>query len=84
MTSLQPEGTAIQTAVNALGGKQPDAALTARVRALQAKQDAANQELGRQQQQIQRNQQYVQQQIDAKLGSGDPAGHAAPRRESRG
>ena len=67
-TSLQGEGTGIQTAVNALNGKQPDAALTARIRALQAKQDTANQELGRQQQQIQRNQQYIQQQIDAKLG----------------
>jgi outer membrane protein len=67
-TSLQGEGTGIQTAVNALNGKQPDAALTARIRALQAKQDSANQELGRQQQQIQRNQQYIQQQIDAKLG----------------
>jgi Skp family chaperone for outer membrane proteins len=65
---LQSEGTAIQTAVAALGGKQPDAALTARIKAIQTKQDAANQELGRQQQQIQRNQQYIQQQIDAKLG----------------
>lgn len=66
--SLQGEGTAIQTAVNALAGKQPDAALTARVRAFQAKQDAANQELGRQEQQIKRNQQYVLQQIGARLG----------------
>jgi outer membrane protein len=67
-TSLQGEGTAIQTAVNALAGKQPDAALTARVRAFQAKQDAANQELGRQEQQIQRNRQYVLQQISTRLG----------------
>ena len=67
-TSLQSEGTTIQTAVNALAGKQPDAALTARIRAMQTKQDAANQELQRQQQQIQRNQQYIQQQIDTKLG----------------
>ena len=66
--SLQGEGTSIQTAVNALAGKQPDAALTARVRAFQTKQDAANQELGRQEQQIKRNQQYVLQQISAKLG----------------
>ena len=66
--SLQGEGTAIQTAVNALAGKQPDAALTARVRAFQAKQDAANQELGRQEQQIKRNQQYVLQQIGTRLG----------------
>ena len=66
--SLQGEGTAIQSAVNALAGKQPDAALTARVRAFQAKQDAANQELGRQEQQIKRNQQHVLQQISARLG----------------
>ena len=38
------------------------------IRALQAKQENANQELGRQQQQIQRNQAYIQQQIDTKLG----------------
>jgi len=67
-TSLQGEGAGIQTAVNALAGKTPDAALTARIRALQAKQDAANQELQRQQQQIQRNQAYIQQQIDTRLG----------------
>ena len=66
--SLQAEGTPIQTAVSALAGKQPDAALTARVRAFQTKQDAANQELGRQEQQIKRNQQYVLQQISARLG----------------
>ena len=67
-TPIQTEGQAIQTAINALGAKQPDAALTARIRALQAKQENANQELGRQQQQIQRNQAYIQQQIDTKLG----------------
>lgn len=65
---LQTEGTSIQTAVSALGSKAPDAALSARIRALQTRQDNANQELGRQQQQIQRNQAYIQQQIDAKLG----------------
>lgn len=65
--SLQSEGTAIQTAVNALAGKQPDAALTARIRAVQAKEEAANQELARQQEQIRRNQQYVLQQIGARL-----------------
>ena len=65
--SLQPEATAVETAVKALGAKQPDAALLARGRALEAKQNAANTELGRQQQQIQRNQQYVLQQIGAKL-----------------
>jgi len=66
-TSLQGEGTAIQTAINALNGKQPDATLTARIKAIQAKQEAANQELERQQAQIKRNQQYVLQQIGARL-----------------
>jgi len=66
--SLQGEGTSIQTAITALSGKTPDAALTARIRAIQTKQEAANQELQRGQQQIQRNQAYIQQQIDAKLG----------------
>ena len=65
--SLQPEATAVEAAVKALGAKQPDAALLARGRALQTKQNAANQELGRQEQQIKRNQQYVLQQIGAKL-----------------
>jgi outer membrane protein len=65
--SLQSEGGAVQTAVNALAGKQPDATLTARIRAVQAKEEAANQELGRQQEQIRRNQQYVLQQITARL-----------------
>ena len=66
--SLQSEGTAIQTAISALNGKTPDAALTARIRAVQAKQDSANAELQRQQTQVQRNQQYIQQQIDSRLG----------------
>ena len=66
-TSLQGEGTAIQTAINALNGKQPDATLTARIKAIQAKQEAANQELERQQAQIKRNQQYVLQQIGTRL-----------------
>jgi outer membrane protein len=66
--SLQGEGTAIQTAIAALNGKTPDAALTARIRAVQARQDSANAELQRQQTQVQRNQQYIQQQIDSKLG----------------
>ena len=66
--SLHPEGAAIQAAGQALNGKQPDAALKARVAALQTKQDAANKELQTRQQQIQRNQQYIQQQIDTKLG----------------
>jgi outer membrane protein len=67
-TPLQTEGKSLQTAVDALGGKEPDAALKARIGAFQTKQQQGAQELQRQQQQIQRNQQYVQKQIADKLG----------------
>ena len=67
-TPLQTEGKSIQAAVDALNGKDPDAALQARIRAFQTKQQQAEQELATQQQQIQRNQQYVQKQIADKLG----------------
>ncbi|WP_294123753.1 OmpH family outer membrane protein [Sphingomonas sp.] len=66
-TQLQPERTTLQTAVNALNGKQPDAALTTRLQAFQQKEVAAAQELEKQQNQIQRNQAYISQQINAKL-----------------
>jgi Skp family chaperone for outer membrane proteins len=65
---LETEGKSIQTAVNALAGKEPDAALAARIKAWQAKRDAGAQEISNQQQQIQRNQQYIQKQIVDKLG----------------
>jgi outer membrane protein len=65
---LQTEGKSIQAAVDALNGKEPDATLQARVRAFQAKQAQAEQELAGQQQQIQRNNQYIQKQISDKLG----------------
>jgi Skp family chaperone for outer membrane proteins len=67
-TPLQTEGKSLQAAVDALGGKEPDAALKARITAFQTKQQQAAQELQRQQQQIQRNQQFVQKQIGDKLG----------------
>ena len=66
-TQLQPERTQLQTAVNALAGKNPDAALTQRIQAFQQKEVAAAQELEKQQIQIQRNQAYISQQINAKL-----------------
>lgn len=65
---LQTEGKSIQAAVDALKGKDPDAALQARARAFQTKQQQAEQELTIQQQQIQRNNQYIQKQIADKLG----------------
>jgi Skp family chaperone for outer membrane proteins len=64
---LETEGKAIQAALDALKGKAPDAALQARGDAWRQKRDQAAQELGRQQNQLQRNQAYVAQQIGAKL-----------------
>ena len=65
---LQTEGKSIQTAIDALNGKEPDAALKARVQAFQTKEQQAAQELQTQQAQVQRNQQYIQKQISDKLG----------------
>jgi outer membrane protein len=65
---LQAEGKSIQAAIDALKGKEPDAALKARITAFQTKQQQGAQELQRQQQQVQRNQQYIQKQIVDKLG----------------
>ena len=65
---LKTEGQALQTAVEALKGKDPDAALQARIKAFQAKQQQGAQEIARQTNQIQRNQAYVSQQISTKLG----------------
>ena len=65
---LKTEGQALQTAVEALKGKEPDAALQARIKAFQAKQQQGAQEIARQTNQIQRNQAYVSQQISTKLG----------------
>jgi Skp family chaperone for outer membrane proteins len=67
-TPRQTEGTSIQTAIDALNGKEPDAALQARIKAFQAKQQQGAQEIQGQQAQIQRNQQYIQKQINDKLG----------------
>lgn len=65
---LQTEGKALQAAVDALKGKEPDAALQARIKSFQARQQQGAQELSAQQTQIQRNQAYIQKQILDKLG----------------
>jgi outer membrane protein len=64
---LRPEGQAIQTALQALNGRDPDAALRARVQAFQTKQEQANQELARGQQNIQSIQANVVRQINARM-----------------
>lgn len=65
---LAAEQKAIQTAIDALGGNQPDAALEARIRAFQTKQQSGAAEMQRKQEEIQRNQEYIRQQIATKLG----------------
>jgi outer membrane protein len=64
---LQTEQQSIQSAVDALKGKDPDAALQARAKSWETKRQQAAQELAAQQEQIQRNQQYIQKQIQDKL-----------------
>ena len=65
---LEAEQKAIQAAIDALAGKQPDAALQARAKAWETKRQQGAQEITAQQQQIQRNSAYVSQQIATKLG----------------
>lgn len=64
---LQTEKQSLQTAVNALKGKEPDAALQARIQAFQTKGQQAEQEATRGREQLQRNSEYIQNQIVTKL-----------------
>ena len=64
---LQTDAQGIQTAVNALNGKQPDAALQQRITSLQQRQNTANQELTRGEQNIRSIQAHVAQQINTRL-----------------
>jgi Skp family chaperone for outer membrane proteins len=66
-TQLQTEGKPIQDAIDALKGKQPDAALQQRVTAFQAKQRSAEQELATGQRSLQSTQVHVNQQIGSRL-----------------
>ena len=68
VTPLQTEQKSIQAAVDALKGKEPDAALQARIKAFGAKQQQAQETALQGRQQLQRNQQYVQKQVLEKLG----------------
>ena len=64
---LQTEAQAIETAARALNGRQPDAALQARITAFQQRQNTANQELARGEQNIRSIQAHVIQQISQRL-----------------
>ena len=65
---LQAEQKAIQAAIDALQGKEPDAALKARATAFQTKYQQAQEEAQRSSQQLQRNSAYINQQVRDKLG----------------
>jgi Skp family chaperone for outer membrane proteins len=66
---LQTEQKSIQSAIDALPqGKEPDAALKTRAQAFQTKYEQAQQEIARGEQQLQRNQAYINQQVRDKLG----------------
>ena len=56
---LQAEQKSIQASIDALKGKDPDAALQARIRAFQSKGQAAEQEAQRSREQLQRDQAYI-------------------------
>ena len=66
-TQLQTEGKPIQDAIEALKGKQPDAALQQRVTAFQTKQRSAQQELQNGERTLQSTQMHVNQQIGTRL-----------------
>jgi Skp family chaperone for outer membrane proteins len=67
-TQIQTEHEAIQKAINALNGKEPDAALKARVQAYQAKAEQAQNEVATTEQNIQSVRANIVRQIDAKFG----------------
>jgi outer membrane protein len=67
---LGPERTAIQTAINALGNRQPDAALQARIKAFDTRAQQAEQELSRTQTNLQSINANILRQIKERL---DPA-----------
>jgi Skp family chaperone for outer membrane proteins len=66
-TSLKPEAEALEKAVQALGGKQPDQALQARIAAFRQKQQQGATELSNRENTIQSTQAHVQQQIGRRL-----------------
>ena len=66
-TQLQTAGQPIETAVAALNGRQPDAALQGRISAFRTQQNNAQQELARSEQNLRSTQANVSQQISARL-----------------
>jgi outer membrane protein len=66
-TSLKPEAEALEKAVQALGTKQPDAALQARIAAFRQKQQQGSTELSTRESTLQSTQANVQRQIGSKI-----------------
>ena len=64
---LQTSGAPIETAVNALNGKAPDAALQARITAFETQRNTAAQEIQRTGQTLQSTEAHVNQQIATRL-----------------
>ena len=64
---LQTEGKPLQDQFNALNGKQPDAALTAKITAFQTKEKNAQTELAAGERDLQSTATHVQQQIGTRL-----------------
>lgn len=65
-TGLKPEAESLEKAVQALGGRQPDAALQARVTAYRTRQQQAQTELEGRQSQLQSTVAHVRQQVGAR------------------
>ena len=65
--TLKPEAESLEKAVQALGSKQPDAALQARIAAFRQKQQQGSTELSNRESSIQSTQTNVQRQIGSKI-----------------
>ena len=65
--SLKPEAESLEKAVQALGARQPDAALQARIASFRQKQQQGSTELSSRESTLQSTQAHVQQQIGAKI-----------------
>lgn len=66
-TTLKPEAESLEKAVQALGGRTPDAALQARISAFRTKQQQGATELSNRESSLQSTQAHVQQQIGRKI-----------------
>jgi outer membrane protein len=65
-SQLKPEETSLQTAVKALAGKQPDAALKQRITAFEGRARQAQTELSNREQQLQSTVMHVRQQVGSR------------------